>query len=144
MSRYTLSSGSVIARAFPDQKRYLLLRAFSYWDFPKGMVEKGEDPLQAAIREVQEETGLTDLDFRWGKGYQETPPYGIGKIARYYLAESREGAVYLPVNPELGRPEHEEFRWVTYDEARALLAPRLKSILNWADWLVKWEEEGRD
>ena len=138
---YILSAGVVISRKFPDETRYLLLRAFNYWDFPKGMVEDGEEPMAAAIREVQEETGLTGLDFRWGKGYQETPPYGIGKIARYYLAESREGEVFLPVNPELGRPEHEEFRWLTYDEAMSLLAPRLKTILNWADWLVKWGGE---
>jgi len=140
---YKLSCGVVIARVFPDQTRFLLLRAFNYWDFPKGMLEEGEDPFQAAIREVREETGLIDLEFLWGKGYQETPPYGMGKIARYYLAQSQTGEVYLPVNPELGRPEHEEFRWLPYDEARAILAPRLKSILNWADWLIQWGKDGR-
>lgn len=141
MNSYRLSCGVVIARPVSGQTRYLLLRAFSYWDFPKGMVESGEDPLQAAIREVREETGLTELDFLWGKGYQETAPYGTGKIARYYLAQSRDGEVYLPVNPELGRPEHEEFRWLPYDEARAILAPRLKAILNWADWLIQWGQD---
>jgi hypothetical protein len=38
----------------------------------------------------------------------------------------------LPVNPELGHPEHNEFRWVTYKEARVLLPPRLRPILDWA------------
>ncbi|QSA96977.1 bis(5'-nucleosyl)-tetraphosphatase [Methylococcus sp. EFPC2] len=137
MKQLTLSAGAVIVRDEPPEPRYLLLRAFSYWDFPKGVVEAGEDPFDAAIREVGEETGLEALDFRWGKGYQETAPYGFGKVARYYLAESREGEVYLPINPTLGRPEHEEFRWLNYDQAHALLAPRLKTILNWADWLVQ-------
>ncbi len=143
MKTHTLSSGVVIVRLWPDQPRYLILRAFNYWDFPKGMVEAGEDPLQAAIREVLEETGLSlDLqNFRWGWGYQETAPYGVGKIARYYLAESREGEPFLPVNPSLGKPEHEEFRWATYQEAQAVMPPRLKPILNWADWLVQRDLE---
>ncbi len=139
MKPYTLSSGVVVVRLSPDQPRYLMLRAFNYWDFPKGVVEPGEDPFQAAIREVMEETGLSlhPEDFRWGKGYQETAPYGIGKIARYYLAESKEGEPYLPVNPALGKPEHEEFLWVTYKEAQTIIPQRLKAILNWADWLVQ-------
>jgi len=144
LKTYTLSAGVVIVRLYPDQPRYLMLRAFNYWDFPKGVVETDEDPQQAAIREVKEETGLTLTleDFHWGKGYQETAPYGLGKIARYYLAESTEGEPYLPDNPVLGKPEHEEMRWVTYKEAQAILPPRLKAILNWADWLVQRELEG--
>jgi bis(5'-nucleosidyl)-tetraphosphatase len=144
LKNYTLSAGVVIVRLAPDLPRYLMLRAFNYWDFPKGVVEPEEEPLQAAMREVREETGLAlDLkDFRWGKGYQETAPYGLGKIARYYLAESLGGEPYLPDNPLSGKPEHEELRWVTYQEAQGILPPRLKSILNWADWLVQRELDG--
>lgn len=134
---YTLSAGIVPVRQFADGPRYLVLRAFNYWDFPKGVVEPGEEPLQAAQRELLEETNLSELLFRWGKGYQETPPYGIGKIARYYLAESPRGEVSLPHNSQLGRAEHEEFRWVGFEEAQPLLVARLKVILNWADWLVQ-------
>ncbi len=131
--RHSLSSGVVVVRR-DEQGRwlFLLLRAYQYWDFPKGMVEAGERPFEAAIREVEEETTLTDLDFRWGRIYKETPPYARGKVARYYIAEARAGEVSLPVNPELGRPEHDEFRWVTYEEAKALVSPRVRPILDWA------------
>jgi len=95
-------------------------------------VEPGEEPLQAAIREVEEETGLNQLIFHWGEIYLETPPYGKGKVARYYLAEAPQGEVYLPVNPELGHPEHQEFRWLPYAQARERLVPRLQVILDWA------------
>ena len=143
MKSYILSAGVIIVRGSPTPQ-YLLLRAFQYWDFPKGVVEPGEEPFQGAQREVREETGLTGLKFRWGQIYQETRPYGPGKIARYYLAESLEGEVYLPVNPLLGRPEHEEFRWADFEAARRLLGPRLRPILNWADWLVTHDRGGAD
>ena len=116
-----------------SEPKYLLLRAFNYWDFPKGQLDPGEEPLAAAIREVEEETTLTNLDFRWGHVFQETEPYGNkNKIARYYIAESKEGEAHLPVSAELGKPEHDEFRWLTYDEAKELLVPRVQAILDWA------------
>jgi bis(5'-nucleosidyl)-tetraphosphatase len=127
-----LSAGVVIVRRFDHEWRYLLLRVYNYWDFPKGEVEPGEDPLGAAVREVGEETTLEDLTFRWGSEFRETPPYRGGKVARYYLAESRSGDVALPVSEELGRPEHDEFRWMGYEDARALLAERVRPILDWA------------
>ncbi len=123
-------------RRFGDEYRYLLLRAGHYWDFPKGMVEPGEDPLAAAIREVEEETTLTALDFRWGHAFTETEPYGKNKIARYYVAESADGEVYLPVSAELGKPEHDEFHWLEYDAARGLLVPRVLAVLDWAGKII--------
>ena len=131
-----LSAGVVVVRREGDVWHYLLLRAYNYWDFSKGVVEAGEDPLEAACREVEEETGLKDLEFSWGHDYQETPPYGQGKIARYYIAETHQDTIILPVNPELGRPEHHEYRWVSYQKARGLLVPRVTRILEWAHTLI--------
>jgi len=128
----TLSAGVIVTRTQVCKIRYLLLRAYGYWDFPKGIVEPGEDPLDTAIREVAEETALTGLRFRWGHDYRETRPYGRRKVARYYIAESPEGNVSLPVSPELGHPEHDEFRWLEYRQARKLVAPRVQPILDWA------------
>ena len=119
-----------------SEPKYLLLRAFNYWDFPKGQLDPGEEPLAAAIREVEEETTLTNLDFRWSHTFTETEPYGKNKIARYYLAESSEGDVRLPVSAELGRPEHDEFCWMSYDEAKELLVPRVRAILDWAQTIL--------
>ncbi|NBC14551.1 MAG: NUDIX domain-containing protein [Gammaproteobacteria bacterium] len=111
---------------------FLLLRAYNYWDFPKGELEPGEAPLAAARREAAEETSLDDFRLRWGESYIETERYGRGKIARYYLAEAPAGDVELPVSQELGRPEHHEFRWATAAQARELLNERLRRVLDWA------------
>lgn len=126
------SAGVVIVRRFPEGWRCLILRSYRNWDFPKGTVEPGEAPLDAARREVAEESALTDLEFRWGEIYCETAPYSGGKIARYYLALSPAGEVDLPINPELGRPEHHEFQWVSFATAQKLLPPRLQQVFCWA------------
>lgn len=127
-----LSAGVVVVRRTEDGWVFLLLRAFNHWDFPKGMVEPGEEPLAAAIREVHEESLLDDLEFRWGEGYTQTGPYSGGKVARYYLASTTRAAITLPYNPEIGRPEHSEYRWVDYDTAATLVSPRVQPVLKWA------------
>jgi bis(5'-nucleosidyl)-tetraphosphatase len=126
------SAGVVVVRQDHGEWRVLLLRAYNYWDCPKGLVEPGEDPLAAACREVREEAGVEDLEFRWGHGFIETPPYSKNKVARYYLAETRTADVKLPVNAALGAPEHHEFRWLTFDAAMELVVPRLQAVLSHA------------
>jgi 8-oxo-dGTP pyrophosphatase MutT (NUDIX family) len=127
-----VSAGVVVVRATADGWKYLLLRAFTHWDFPKGMVESGEQPLDAAIREVREETLIDDLQFRWGHEFTETGPYSRGKVARYYVAETQTSDVTLPVIEELGRPEHMEFRWVDEQGALKLVSARVVPIIEWA------------
>ena len=77
---HRLSSGVVVVSAADRKLRFLLLRAYRNWDFPKGLVETGEQPLDAALREVREETTLENLAFDWGTGFMDTGPYNKGKI----------------------------------------------------------------
>lgn len=127
----------VPVRREDDHYRYLVLRAFNRWDFPKGIVEESEDPVATARREVEEETGITDLDFRWGYEFYPTGPYGPGKVARYYLAlTTGQKEIQLPISPELGKPEHHEFRWVSYEEGLCLLGKRVIPVLEWAHRLT--------
>lgn len=135
----TLSSGVVVVRREEQSLLYLLLKAYQYWDFPKGQVEPGETPFQAAIREVREETTLTWLDFHWGEIFFETPPYRGGKVARYYIAQTGISEIELPVNPELGRPEHQDFAWVRFRQACTMVSPRVRQVLDWADAIIAAE-----
>ncbi|UCF94623.1 MAG: NUDIX domain-containing protein [Desulfobacterales bacterium] len=132
-----LSAGTVIVRKDHGEWKYLFLRAYRNWDFPKGIVEPPETPLETAKREVQEETGIRALSFRWGEIFKETLPYNRGtKIARYYIAETSDSAVTLAINPEIGKPEHHEYRWISGEEIERLAPARLRPIIQWADDLI--------
>src|ERR1700742_1168548 len=127
-----LSAGVVVVNVQRPTARFLLLRAYKNWDFPQGIVEAGEDPITAALREVREETTLDNLSFDWGMRYIDTGPYNKGKISRYYLARSIETKVSLPVNPHLGRPEPHEARWAESAQALGMVSPRLEPVVRWA------------
>jgi 8-oxo-dGTP pyrophosphatase MutT (NUDIX family) len=137
-----LSAGVVVVRQAEEGWRFLLLRAFNHWDFPKGMVEPGEEPLAAAVREVREESLIGDLEFAWGETSTRTGPYSRGKVACYFIAQTRTVDVTLQVNPELGRAEHSEYRWVDYDEAVQLVSPRVRPVLRWAAQVMNLRDRG--
>ncbi len=132
----TLSCGVVVTRRDDEGWKTLLLRAYHHWDFPKGVREPGEEPLDAAIREVREETGIAELDFAWDERFIETGPYSRGKTARYYLAETRTVEVVLGPSPDTGEPEHHDWRWVSFDEAHDLTAPRVRDVVRWARQII--------
>jgi len=114
------------------KRRYLILRAFRNWDFPKGAIEEDESPLMAAERELREETGIADFALPYGNLSKDTEPYAGGKVATFFIARVEQQPLTLPVSEELGKPEHDEYRWATEAEARRLLPPRLVAVLEWA------------
>jgi len=136
MNELRLSWGVVVARKTESGWVTLMLRAFHHWDFPKGIRERGEEPMQAAIREVGEESGLTELSFDWGDRFFETGPYSRGKIARYFVATTTQEEVVMGISPETGEPEHHEWRWVTFDDAFDLGSPRVRQIVQWARQII--------
>lgn len=124
------------------EREFLLLRAYNYWDFPKGELSGEESLHAAALRELFEETGLTSsqLTFPWGQASFATEPYRRGKIAHYFVAQvAPTVSISLPSNPLLGRPEHHEYRWLSYLPARQLLVPRLQHVLDRVHNLIQNE-----
>lgn len=131
-----LSCGAVVVRKAESGWVTLMLRAYRNWDFPKGICEAGETPMEAAVREVGEETGVTDLSFDWGDRFKETGPYNQGKVARYFLVRTEEEAVKMGISPELGRPEHQEYRWMDFDEAYDISSSRVRLVVQWARQVI--------
>jgi 8-oxo-dGTP pyrophosphatase MutT (NUDIX family) len=111
-------SGAVVFRRTPKGVRLLILRAYNLWDFPKVPID--------------ETTGLSDLDYPFGDEFKDTLPHPGSQLARYYLAETGTEKVVLPISSDLGRPVHDEWRWVGFDEAEDYLPPRLAVVLGWA------------
>ena len=117
-----VSAGGVVYRVEDGRPLFLLIRdSYRNWGFPKGHLEKHELPEAAALREVAEETGLTDLVMR---GELSTIDWHfrfrgklIHKICHFFLMESEKANT---------SPQREEgitaCKWVPIDEALALIS----------------------
>jgi len=133
------SAGVVVVRLEDGEYKFLMLRTYSMWEAGgKGKQDEGETDFETALRELEEETSLTpkDLDFRWGKASYTTESYAKGKTATYYLAQTNVEIIEIPINPEIGKREHNEYKWLTYDEAHAVSGPRIQKVLAWAKALL--------
>lgn len=131
-----LSCGAVVVRKTESGWQTLMLRAYRNWDFPKGLCEPGESPLESATREIGEETGIAELSFEWGHRHTDTGPYNRGKVARYFLVRTGQEDVELGVSPEMGRPEHHEYRWLDFDSAYDIASPRVRLVVQWARQVI--------
>src|ERR1700722_14936550 len=125
------SAGIVVFHEHDNKVEYLLLQyAAGHWDFAKGKLEEEETKLQAARRELQEETGLTDIeivpgfeeslsyifkDFR-GKPIEKTVTFFVGHIdEKKDITLSREHQGYIWLGYEEGVTR------LTYSNAREVL-----------------------
>lgn len=110
------SAGLLLFRNESGEKLFLLLHYPSgHWDFVKGKIEKNESPKEAALREAQEETGITDIEFI--DGYEEKIQYvfqherkTIQKEVVFFLAKTNSSDVVIS-------NEHLDFVWLKFDEA---------------------------
>jgi 8-oxo-dGTP pyrophosphatase MutT (NUDIX family) len=129
MARNERSAGVVLFRLEAGRRLYLLLDYGRHWDLPKGHVEKGEDDLSAARRELREETGIADPEFV--PGYEREIAYSfrdgrkrvIRKAVKFFLARTETSKVKLS-DEHVGwafLPYESALRRLTYANARTLL-----------------------
>lgn len=122
-------AGFVIYRRTNEGTKFLLLyRRGTYWNFPKGHFEPGEQSMDAALREVHEETGLHRNDLRIIPGFQAYERFyfrigkeGIHDTVILYLAETRKADIRI--DPR----EHSGFAWFTYQDALKVLGSKYES-----------------
>ena len=136
------SAGALI---FHENKNieYLLLHYPSeaktsreYWDLPKGHIEKGEKEIDTVKREVEEETGLKDIEI--AEGFKEHIKYffkfrgtTIFKIVTFYLARTKTKDVKISF-------EHVGYKWLSYEKAlKQLTFENAREILRKAHQFLK-------
>ena len=128
--RETSAGGVVFRRDADGAVRYLLIRdSYRNWGFPKGHLEAGEPPADAARREVAEETGLRDLLLHgpiqvidW---YFRFRGKTIHKYCHFFLFESKRGDLVPQLDEGITdctwRSLTESVETISYDNARGVL-----------------------
>jgi bis(5'-nucleosidyl)-tetraphosphatase len=53
-------------------------------------------------------------------------------VARWFIAENKVKDLILPINPAIGKAEHNEYRWLSYEEAGRVVGARIQAVLDWA------------
>ena len=108
------SAGIVLFRKEDSKNLFLLLHYPSgHWDFVKGKMEKGESIQETALRETEEETGITDIKFL--DNFEEWIEYNfqyqgelVHKKVVFFLAETKSKDVKIS-------HEHTDYTWMDYN-----------------------------
>ena len=123
-----ISSGGVVVYKGKTQWYVLLLKDMNdTWTFPKGLIEKAEKPEDAAIREIQEEVGITGLKLLTHLTpiqyfYQRNGK--IKKIVHYFMFQSK-----IRPRPTVQKEEGiRSARWVGIDEAIGMVGYRETNV----------------
>ena len=136
--REEVSAGGIVFRRDGERTLYLLIRDSSRnWGFPKGHLEDGEAPEQAALREVGEETGLAELALRapietidWEFRFRGRR---IHKTCHFFLIETPDQRTE-PLRAE----GITACRWASFEQAERLVAyDNARAVLRQAQALLE-------
>ena len=119
-----------------DQSKFLLLHYPSgHWDFVKGKMEPAESTRQTAVRETEEETGITDVVFvdgfeEWIEYHFEFRGKPVHKRVAFFLGETETEEIRIS-------HEHLGFAWMGYDAAmKRITFDTARSVLEKAQRLL--------
>lgn len=110
------SAGGVIYKKEGDTVQFvMILNSYDSWTFPKGHIEPKEKPVEAALREVQEETGLKELEtydlIQKIDYFFKNDEATIHKYVYFYLMEEKGNGVLVAQESEV-----QDIAWIDIDE----------------------------
>ena len=110
-----VTAGIILFNEVKERKFLLLNYPSKHWDFVKGKMEKGETFHETALRETNEETGITDVEFLDGfkqeiEYYFRADNQDIHKKVIFFLGKTKTSDVMLS-------HEHLDFMWLDYEDA---------------------------
>ena len=123
-----ISYGAVPIFRAEDGWKVLLVHQISYrgpndtfWILPKGHAEEGESPIDAARRELEEETGVKEVHVQTDQSFDVSYSFThegvrIHKTVEYYvgICDSKDTEITLP-------NEIKDLRWCSFEEAKDLV-----------------------
>ena len=130
------AAGIVVVKKFDNKWKILGLKSAKpkhngMFDITKGMIDSGESPFEAAVRETYEESGIShsDLVFSWGKSSKSCNDITI------YIA-STKSEPFISSNPKTGKIEHTEAKWLDIDEFESQCIGYLRPVADWVRSIV--------
>jgi putative (di)nucleoside polyphosphate hydrolase len=136
-----VSCGTLVVNG---QHQLLLCHAThtAHWDIPKGMLDPGESPLEAAMRELREEAGIGFAPER----FVDLGLFNYRSDKRLHLFQVDAGdelacldhlvcsSFFAHHASGVQTPEMDDFRWATREEIDRLCWPRMAALLQTLRW----------
>ncbi len=126
------AAGILLMTNFPDAPEFLLMRHARRWDLPKGHCENGETLIETALRETEEETGISadaisikpefHFDLVYPVTYKKWGDQVFQKHVRYFLG-------FVDAKPKLTLTEHESACWFPWNPPHKIQTQTIDPIL---------------